>query len=385
QSDATRSAHLIFSRSRLKPLNANLTIPRLELMAGVLGARLVDFLQKQLTVKAPKATLHTDSQVVFFWIKSREKQPVFIENRLKEIRTLIDLHSIALRYVPTELNPADVLSRGIRADQLQDHDLWWHGPPFLKESDVSVWPLQPEVPAYEDADQSLEQMIEREIVMSTTARFSKLDYIVNTRNVTLFNPDNPTSLADLQATENLILRITQSQYPPTMEETRQLRLSCDQDGLIRANSRITRAKDVPTTVYNPIFLPRKARTAVRQLCRECAIWNAKPLQIPEWPVLPESRVNKYKPFSHIGLDNFGSYTVKDTHAMQTVHKKVWVLIVSCLTTRCIWMDVVLDMSAESFINAFKRHMAQNGTPFSVICDNATNFVAGGEALKRVSN
>ncbi|KAH7723308.1 Integrase core domain containing protein [Aphelenchoides avenae] len=93
----------------------------------------------------------------------------------------------------------------------------------------------------------------------------------------------------------------------------------------------------------------------------------------------------YKPFSHIGLDNFGSCTVKDTHAMQTVHKKVWVLIVSCLTTRCIWMDVVLDMSAESFINAFKRHMAQNGTPFSVICDNATNFVAGGVALKRVSN
>ncbi|KAH7705034.1 deoxyribonuclease TATDN2 [Aphelenchoides avenae] len=71
--------------------------------------------------------------------------------------------------------------------------------------------------------------------------------------------------------------------------------------------------------------------------------------------------------------------------MQTVHKKVWVLIASCLTTRCIWMDVVLDMSAESFINAFKRHMAQNGTSFSVISDNATNFVAGGEALKRVSN
>ncbi|KAH7711265.1 Integrase core domain containing protein [Aphelenchoides avenae] len=43
------------------------------------------------------------------------------------------------------------------------------------------------------------------------------------------------------------------------------------------------------------------------------------------------------------------------------------------------------MSAESFINSFKRHMASNGTPFSVICDNATNFVAGGEALKRVTS
>ncbi|KAH7694367.1 hypothetical protein AAVH_38588 [Aphelenchoides avenae] len=129
---------------------------------------------------------------------------------------------------------------------------------------------------------------------------------------------------------------------------------------------------------------RTVQKAVRQLCRECAIGNAKQLQIPEWPALPESRVNKYKPFSHIGLDNFGSYTVKDTHARQTVHEKVWVLIDSCLTTRGISMDVVLDMSAKSFINAFKRHMAQNGTPFSVICDNATNFAAGGEAQKKVS-
>lgn len=39
-----------------------------------------------------------------------------------------DLHTIVLRYATTELNPADVLSRGIRADQLQNHDLWWHSP-----------------------------------------------------------------------------------------------------------------------------------------------------------------------------------------------------------------------------------------------------------------
>ncbi|KAH7723309.1 Pao retrotransposon peptidase family protein [Aphelenchoides avenae] len=351
-SDATRSAHLVFSRSRLKPLNANLTIPRLELMAGVLGARLIDFLQKQLTIKAPRASLHTDSQVMLFWIKSQEKQHVFVENRLKEIRALIDLQGIALRYVPSELNPADVLSRGIRADQLQDHDLWRHGPPFLKEPDVSLWPPKTEVTEYEEIDQSLQQMVEREIVMSTAARQRTLDYFINPEefndwskfleqtcaclfrvvtllravavnreslvfipsfllplvtDVKLFKPNDPTSLEDLQVTERLILKITQTLFPPTAEETRQLRLSCDQDGLIRANSRVTRAKDIPTTAYNPIYLPRKARvtallirfhhdparhlgtnasspvfdnTAVRQLCRECAIWNAKPLQIP---------------------------------------------------------------------------------------------------------
>lgn len=55
--DGTRSSHLVFSRSRLKPLKANLTIPRLELMAAVLGARLIVFLQKQLTTKVSNVTL----------------------------------------------------------------------------------------------------------------------------------------------------------------------------------------------------------------------------------------------------------------------------------------------------------------------------------------
>ncbi|KAH7711267.1 Pao retrotransposon peptidase family protein [Aphelenchoides avenae] len=49
--EGARSSHLVFSRSRLKPLNANLTIPRLELMAAVLGVRLIAFLQTQLTTK----------------------------------------------------------------------------------------------------------------------------------------------------------------------------------------------------------------------------------------------------------------------------------------------------------------------------------------------
>ncbi|KAH7711264.1 Pao retrotransposon peptidase family protein [Aphelenchoides avenae] len=94
--EGARSSHLVFSRSRLKPLNANLTIPRLELMAAVLGVRLIAFLQTQLTTKVSNVTLWTDSQVVFFWIQSSQKQPVFVENRLKEVRLLKELHQIQL-------------------------------------------------------------------------------------------------------------------------------------------------------------------------------------------------------------------------------------------------------------------------------------------------
>jgi hypothetical protein len=38
--------------------------------------------------------------------------------------------------VPTKENPADCASRGLNADQLIAHDMWWNGPTFLKEDEL---------------------------------------------------------------------------------------------------------------------------------------------------------------------------------------------------------------------------------------------------------
>ena len=43
------------------------------------------------------------------------------------------------RYVPTRINPADLLSRGMRAGKLRDCGSWWRGPDFLMTSE-ELWP-----------------------------------------------------------------------------------------------------------------------------------------------------------------------------------------------------------------------------------------------------
>ena len=43
-------------------------------------------------------------------------------------------------HVPTDQNPADILSRGAKAINLVNNDLWWHGPKFLKTEN---WPHDP--------------------------------------------------------------------------------------------------------------------------------------------------------------------------------------------------------------------------------------------------
>ena len=46
------------------------------------------------------------------------------------------------RHVAGTQNPADCASRGLFPLQLNDHDLWWNGPQWLR-LDISHWPVQP--------------------------------------------------------------------------------------------------------------------------------------------------------------------------------------------------------------------------------------------------
>ena len=54
--------------------------------------------------------------------------PVFIENRVKEIRG----HTKAkFQYVNTKDNPADIATRGVSILRLCEENLWWHGPNWM--------------------------------------------------------------------------------------------------------------------------------------------------------------------------------------------------------------------------------------------------------------
>ena len=57
-------------------------------------------------------------------------------------------------HVPTAQNTADCASRGLSAEELKYHDLWWGGPPWLSQEPVSI-PPQPqaaEIAAHQGAE-----------------------------------------------------------------------------------------------------------------------------------------------------------------------------------------------------------------------------------------
>ena len=56
--------------------------------------------------------------------------PVFARNRLAQIERNTCVYD--WRYVPSEINPADLISGGTRANDLVDKRIWFEGPEFLK-------------------------------------------------------------------------------------------------------------------------------------------------------------------------------------------------------------------------------------------------------------
>ena len=124
------STQIIFSKSRVAPVKS-VSIPRLELMAAVLGVKVIRFLRQQLLISLPETYLWTDSTTVLHWLESKKSLPVFIKNRITFIQSV---PGITHHYVQSHSNPADLPSRGVGASALRQSDLWWHGPSWLHDS-----------------------------------------------------------------------------------------------------------------------------------------------------------------------------------------------------------------------------------------------------------
>ncbi len=105
-------------------------------MGVLIGCRALKFVEKELRVPISRRTIWTDSECVLHWLKSTKKLKVFVENRLKEIRSCDDT---SFRYVASKDNPADFATKEHDVTSVLNGTLWWNGPQWLQLSE-SEWP-----------------------------------------------------------------------------------------------------------------------------------------------------------------------------------------------------------------------------------------------------
>ncbi|GFY33533.1 uncharacterized protein TNCV_4538671 [Trichonephila clavipes] len=122
---------LITKIARVAPLK-KLSLPRLELLAALIGDRLFETLRK--VFKITNNYIFSDSTVALSWIRGYVKQwKPFVSNRVDEIQDLTNPQN--WRFVKGEQNHADFVSRGCSAGELLKNRRLWDGPHWLTLSE----------------------------------------------------------------------------------------------------------------------------------------------------------------------------------------------------------------------------------------------------------
>lgn len=130
------TVQLIQAKSRVAPMK-ELSIPRLKLLAALVGARLTVEVLKSLKRDDISCTMWSDSTTVLTWIQKEDQWATFVWNRVKEIRSLTN--SKDWKHISGTYNPADIPSRGCSVKQLIE-SRWWEGPPWLRRTQTE-WPI----------------------------------------------------------------------------------------------------------------------------------------------------------------------------------------------------------------------------------------------------
>ncbi|XP_014673995.1 PREDICTED: uncharacterized protein LOC106814210 [Priapulus caudatus] len=141
---------LVMGKARVCPLKV-LSIPRLELAAALVSAKISSVLRTEMTYANIQDYFWTGSKVVLGYINNDARRfHVYVANRVQQIRNMSEPSQ--WRYVESANNPADHASRGLHVDELIEPN-WLKGPAFLwnprvivkQPEDTLLLPEDPEV------------------------------------------------------------------------------------------------------------------------------------------------------------------------------------------------------------------------------------------------
>ena len=116
----------------------------------------------------------------------------------------------------------------------------------------------------------------------------------------------------------------------------------------------------------------RGRQTVKKVIKPCVLckWfqghTLKPRPIAD---LPSYRMCSEYLFDITGIDYIGPLLVKDVYTEGSVTNKSYILLFTCATTRCVYLELTPDMSTPTLILALRRFLARKGFPEIFTSDN----------------
>ena len=84
-----------------------------------------------------------------------------------------------------------------------------------------------------------------------------------------------------------------------------------------------------------------------------------------------------EPFTVTGIDFTGALYIRSPEG----EKKVYICLFTCASTRAVHLEVVADLSEDTFLQAFCRFSSRKSLPRVVVSDNASTFMSAADDLK----
>ncbi|XP_055604591.1 uncharacterized protein LOC129752834 [Uranotaenia lowii] len=132
------------------------------------------------------------------------------------------------------------------------------------------------------------------------------------------------------------------------------------------------------------FWPTNINSLARKVIHECVpCFRSRP-KISEQIMsdLPSVRVTPSSAFSKVGVDYCGPFNVSYPNRRASP-VKCYVAIFVCLAVKAVHLELVMDLTTEAFISAFRRFVGRRSKPELIMCDNATTFVGANNSLKEI--
>jgi hypothetical protein len=432
---------LLLAKARLAPIN-QVTIPRLELMSAVIAAKQDQYCRKQLGIDINSSTFWSDSQIVLSCIKNSSKRfPIFVASRLSAIWSMPTPEQ--WYHVRTDVNAADVASRGATVTELLGNRQWLSGPEFL-------WTEESVIEAKETSDCQLtvssasavlacnmleanvslpvaefKPQAEESVLLPLVERVSSwmkmrgaVACVVKAMRLFKCKGNSPVTspVGDCNRAEALIIAIAQKELKTMdgMKSIRDLDPFPNDKGLLCVGGRL-RQSSLPDETKHQLILPAKQHIT-RVIIRHCHQFLAHAglehvlckLREKYWIVRARREIKKVLKDCVTCKRNqgaLGKQKMADLPAVRVTpcqppftdigidlfgpfevksgrsSVKRYGCIFTCLACRAIHIEVVFSLDVSSFLNALQRFSARRGWPSRIWSDNGTNFVAADRELQ----